>query len=87
MPNVIDSLLFVGDVHGNYSEIDKYIRPEYTAIIQVGDFGMFPFLKRNETDYYTPKLNFDLPLYFYRGNHEDHNFFRFISKTRNHSGW
>lgn len=69
-------ILFLGDVHGNWSPFMDYI--EYSskefgieAVIQVGDFGFYPgSIKTLSQALYRHKI--DLPIYFIDGNHEDH---------------
>ena len=59
---------FVGDIHGYYNILtilNNYIKTD--KIIQCGDFGIWPGL------YHKVKVKpLDIPIYFCRGNHENH---------------
>lgn len=59
--------VFLGDIHGNFYVLDNIIRSDNPdLIIQVGDFGIYP-------GYYDKvKTQNDTPVYFCRGNHENH---------------
>lgn len=64
-------LAILGDIHGDYRvlqrAIDYAIERECTALIQLGDFGLFP---GNEQKFYQV-CQTDLPVYFIDGNHDD----------------
>ncbi len=65
------SILLLGDVHGDYRilqmAVDEAIERKASAIIQVGDFGLFP---GNEQKFYQVCQS-DIPIYFIDGNHDD----------------
>ena len=65
------SIILLGDIHGDYRvlrrAIDGAIKRKATALIQVGDFGLFP---GNEEHFYHA-CQTDLPVYFICGNHDD----------------
>ena len=62
----------IGDCHGNREFLERAIwqastcDPEIDVVIQVGDFGVWPF-KGHMHNY-----SYDLPVYFVDGNHEHH---------------
>ncbi len=59
--------LFVGDVHGEFMYLDYVIGQEQPqAVVVAGDFGYWPRLT-------TASYDFEVPVYFVDGNHEDHN--------------
>lgn len=65
------SIALLGDLHGDYRvlqrAIDYAIERECTALIQLGDFGLFP---GNEQKFYQV-CQTDIPVYFLDGNHDD----------------
>lgn len=67
-------LLFLGDIHGDVGvlkdAIDKANEVEATALIQVGDFGLF---ERNGIDLGFRRVakKSKVPVYFIEGNHDD----------------
>jgi Icc-related predicted phosphoesterase len=65
------SILLLGDIHGAYGFLDRALveaeRRGVTALIQVGDFGLFP---GNEQKFYQI-CQHDIPTYFIDGNHDD----------------
>jgi len=65
------SILLLGDVHGDYrilqQAVDEAIARDATAVIQLGDFGLFP---GNEQKFYQVCQS-DIPIYFIDGNHDD----------------
>lgn len=66
------SILLVGDLHGdtNYFEqaYKEAQRQGASAIIQVGDFGLFP---ENQNSFREIARQYDIPFYFIDGNHDD----------------
>lgn len=64
-------ILLLGDIHGDYRILQRAIdRAEVnraTAIIQLGDFGLFP---SNEQRFYQVCQS-SIPVYFIDGNHDD----------------
>ena len=59
-------IVCVGDAHGNSAALAKIVREHPAAtVIQVGDFGLWPQLRRQ---YVIPER----PVYFIAGNHEHH---------------
>lgn len=79
MPAKIDKIMLLGDAHGNdrwtCAVIDQAHRLGVDGILQLGDFGYWPhddwgkrfldWVEQTLTDY-------DMPLWFIDGNHEDH---------------
>ncbi len=67
-------ILLLGDIHGNTtrlrSAIQKAVECDATALVQVGDFGLFQG-KRNEGEFYEMCKNSSIPVYFIEGNHDD----------------
>lgn len=63
------NILFVGDVHGKFNYINEYIKDDNPSmVISTGDFGYYPtFFEEN-----IKNINFEKPVYFIDGNHEDH---------------
>jgi len=65
------SLLLLGDIHGAYGFLRRAIQHATdigaTAVIQVGDLGLFP---GNEQKFYEV-CQTDMPVYFVDGNHDD----------------
>ena len=65
------SILLLGDIHGDYNILAKALAVAKdtgaTAVIQVGDFGLFP---HNEQKFYQV-CQYDIPTYFICGNHDD----------------
>lgn len=67
-------ILLLGDIHGNINSLRKAIeiatKVEAKAIIQVGDFGLFP---RGGADigFYKVCKESSIPIYFIEGNHDD----------------
>jgi predicted phosphodiesterase len=62
---------FLGDIHGNVgalAAVENELKrvPAIKAIIQVGDYGWYPFL-RKKFEEFKP----DIPIYWIDGNHED----------------
>ena len=69
-------LMFVGDIHGRQAALDNIFDKaeslSITAIIQVGDFGIFwPEPKSGLYDYFEHRRS-AIPFYFCDGNHENH---------------
>lgn len=64
-------LLFLGDTHAEWNDLwvwTHHPRPQWDAVIQVGDFGWWP----KEKEYALPEdIEFPMPVYFIPGNHED----------------
>lgn len=64
-------IAFVGDIHGNINALVKIIDhlkaqwPSISAIIQVGDFGLYP-----EKIAHLQRINPFVPIYAIDGNHE-----------------
>lgn len=63
--------LIIGDLHGRFDKLtphlDTLLRTyDVDEIIQVGDFGFFPILSKQQPPYY------DIPTYWIDGNHENH---------------
>jgi Icc-related predicted phosphoesterase len=76
-------IIFVGDVHGEFSRMRHALRhaPSNATVIQVGDFGFFP---EKEENWYTrrpPQFN---NIYFIDGNHE---FFPLLNYTETTEVW
>ena len=64
-------IMFVGDVHGHFSMLHRLIEIEHPdAVVVVGDFGYWYQAGRL---LHTVNGNFDCPVYFVDGNHENHN--------------
>ena len=69
-------ILLLGDIHGDIGvlrdAIEKAEAAEAVALIQVGDFGMFP---RNGIDagFHRVCKKANIPVYFIDGNHDDCN--------------
>lgn len=63
-------ILFVGDVHGAWGNLQDAINahPEVDAVVQVGDFGVFPNIGIQ------PPAVFNKPVFFIDGNHENHEY-------------
>ena len=65
------SILLLGDIHGDYNILANALAVAKdagaTAVIQVGDFGLFP---HNEQKFYQV-CQYDIPTYFICGNHDD----------------
>lgn len=68
-------IFFLGDTHGNIHLVEESIeranRERCDRIVQVGDFGFFPYIYPNflkELEY----LESDIPIYWIDGNHENH---------------
>jgi len=76
--------IFLGDVHGNWECLSQFAHRldgqlNNIAVVQVGDFGMYPQLIKN----WKP---FPFPVYTIRGNHEDHRWLQsIVSKHPAHS--
>jgi predicted phosphodiesterase len=71
--------LIIGDVHGVWSDFGIHIKNvinrgfEFDAIIQCGDFGIYPdYIKTLHQMLH--RIQFDKPIYFVDGNHEDHEY-------------
>lgn len=64
-------ILLLSDIHGDYRILQKAINEAVernaTAIIQVGDFGLFP----DNEQYFYQVCQTDIPIYFIDGNHDD----------------
>ena len=64
-------ITFCGDTHGALSSLDTIsTRESPDIIIQCGDFGIWPDMYGR---YNKIKTKTDIPVYFCRGNHEEHN--------------
>lgn len=65
-------ILLLGDIHGNWTILEKALGYAHevgaTALIQVGDFGLFP---GNEKSFYMTTEYSQVPVYFIDGNHDD----------------
>jgi Icc-related predicted phosphoesterase len=65
-------ILLLGDIHGDHKTlrraIDKANEVGATALIQVGDFGMFP---KNEQYFRDACSDASCPVYFVDGNHDN----------------
>lgn len=65
-------ILLLGDIHGDTNVLRKAIHKaneaEASAVIQVGDFGMF---KKSENSFRLAVENATMPIYFIEGNHDD----------------
>jgi len=65
-------ILLLGDIHGDTNVLRKAIHKaneaEASAVIQVGDFGMF---KKSENSFRLAVENATMPVYFIEGNHDD----------------
>lgn len=66
------SILLVGDLHGDTNWFEQSYkeaqRQGATAIVQVGDFGLFP---ENQNLFREIVRQYDIPFYFIDGNHDD----------------
>lgn len=64
-------ILLLGDIHGDYRilqmAVDEAIERNATAIIQLGDFGLFP----SNEQYFYQVAQTHIPIYFIDGNHDD----------------
>lgn len=61
-------IVFLGDVHGCFDVLNRVITNENPdIIIQAGDFGIWPGLYSK-----VKTKNKNIPIYFCKGNHEDH---------------
>lgn len=77
-------IAIVGDIHGKFDALERIVTLErenggepLDAIIQCGDFGVWT----NNWDGKV-RVNFDhIPVYFCRGNHEEHNALDRLSRT------
>lgn len=62
----------MGDIHGDYWQLEAAIidaeRDGAAALIQVGDFGMFP---NNAYNFHHVCKDRKIPIYFIDGNHDD----------------
>ena len=62
----------LGDIHGNTIALRRSVEIAQesgaTALIQIGDFGMFP---DNEYKFKVAIANSEIPVYFIDGNHDD----------------
>jgi UDP-2,3-diacylglucosamine pyrophosphatase LpxH len=67
-------ILLLGDIHGNHSRlryaIHKAVQTDATAIIQVGDFGLFGN-GDSAAGFYNICKESPIPVYFIEGNHDD----------------
>jgi Icc-related predicted phosphoesterase len=67
-------ILLLGDIHGDTGALQRAVSMANevgaTALIQVGDFGLFQG-KRNESEFYAVCKNSAVPIYFIEGNHDD----------------
>ena len=64
-------ITFCGDTHGAFSSLTTIAERECPdIIIQCGDFGIWPSSNGN---YNKIKTKTNIPIYFCRGNHEEHN--------------
>lgn len=73
-----DKLLVVGDVHGKFNYLENLINTtECFAMIVAGDFGFWKaqhfFPSTDEQSFVHQFYDFNVPVYFVDGNHEDHN--------------
>jgi len=69
-------ILLLGDIHGDYKVLERAIdlahQTEATAIIQVGDFGLFrDYGMANEIHFHKVLSASKVPVYFIDGNHDD----------------
>ena len=69
-------ILLLGDIHGDYKVLERAInmatQADATAIIQVGDFGLFRGAgMANETHFRKVMKDSKIPVYFIDGNHDD----------------
>ena len=67
-------ILLLGDIHGNAGILREAINKaemvgDVTAIIQVGDFGLYP---ENERYFQSVIEKSTIPVYFIEGNHDDY---------------
>lgn len=66
------SITILGDIHGDYKVLAKAIAKAEewgsVALIQLGDFGLFP---GNEKHFYEVTKDAKIPVYFVDGNHDD----------------
>lgn len=80
-----DVALVIGDCHGMFDSLEDVVyyagilavSNNYTIrkIIQVGDFGYYPKLPDHyDNQVQEPRILKDVPRYWIRGNHEDHEF-------------
>jgi len=69
-------LVFVGDLHGRLNALinlfDSLDPDLVTAVIQVGDFGIFWPGSCNKIDNFFHSYRSKIPFYFCDGNHENH---------------
>jgi hypothetical protein len=67
-------ILLLGDIHGNIGAlrdaIEMAVEAGAVAVIQVGDFGLFPKHGRDAGFYKVCKSS-PIPVYFIEGNHDD----------------
>ena len=68
-------ILLLGDIHGDYKVLERAIdlahQTEATAIIQVGDFGLFrDYGMANEIHFHKVLSASKVPVYFIDGNHD-----------------
>jgi predicted phosphodiesterase len=77
MENIKNSIMYLGDIHGNFNLINQYVNQyklKDCIIIQVGDFGVgfAPLEKERKTlGYVNPLLKKNnIMLYAIRGNHD-----------------
>ncbi len=65
-------IMLLGDIHGETmalrDAVDKAVKTNATAIIQLVDFGMFSY---NEKSFYVIAEQSPIPIYFIDGNHDD----------------
>lgn len=69
-------ILLLGDIHGDYRvlqrAIDRANEVNATALIQVGDFGLYrSFNMNNEEQFKDVLTTSKVPVYFVDGNHDD----------------
>jgi hypothetical protein len=67
-------LTLLGDIHGNHSVLRRAIETSVeagaVALVQVGDFGLFPG-NGIDTGFYNVTKDSPIPVYFIDGNHDD----------------
>lgn len=69
-------IVLLGDIHGNYTRLQRAIevanKVDATALIQVGDFGLFRGFGMNNEEHFKNAVHASkCPVYFIDGNHDD----------------